>query len=62
MITESDSFTTIALGSYYAILPSDGRLRQRYLETRSDSSLVPQALLTTLEQIPTFSVWRSYGH
>ena len=25
MITESDSFTTIDLGSYYAILPSDGQ-------------------------------------
>jgi UDP-N-acetylglucosamine 4,6-dehydratase (inverting) len=30
MITASDSFTTIDLGEYYAILPSDGRLLQRY--------------------------------
>ena len=32
MITASDSFTTIDMGAYYAILPSDGRLRQRYQE------------------------------
>lgn len=30
MITASDSFTTIDLGAYYAILPSDGRLQQLY--------------------------------
>jgi UDP-N-acetylglucosamine 4,6-dehydratase len=30
MITASDSFTTVDLGAYYAILPSDGRLLQRY--------------------------------
>ena len=30
MITASDSFTTIDLGFYYAILPSDGGLLQRY--------------------------------
>jgi len=30
MITASDSFTTIDLGEYYAILPSDGRLLERY--------------------------------
>jgi UDP-N-acetylglucosamine 4,6-dehydratase/5-epimerase len=33
MITTSDSFTTIDLGAYYAILPSDGRVQQRYQET-----------------------------
>ena len=32
MITSSDSFTTIDLASYYAILPTDGRLLQRYQE------------------------------
>ena len=31
MITASDSFTTVDLGSYYAILPSDGRLLDSYL-------------------------------
>jgi len=40
MITASDSFTTIDLGAYYAILPSDCRLLQRYLsEGRSFSSV-----------------------
>ena len=32
MITSSDSFTTIDLGEYYAILPSDGGTRKRYEE------------------------------
>ena len=32
MITSSDSFTTIDLGAYYAILPSDGRVQKRYQE------------------------------
>ena len=30
MITSSDSFFTIDLGSYYAILPSDGSVQCRY--------------------------------
>ena len=30
MITASDSFSTVDLGAYYAILPSDGRLEQKY--------------------------------
>jgi len=30
MITSSDSFSTIDLGSYYAILPSDGSVQRRY--------------------------------
>lgn len=32
MITSSDSFTTIDLGNYYAILPSDGRVQKHYQE------------------------------
>lgn len=32
MITASDSFTTIDLGAYYAILPSDGRVKKLYQE------------------------------
>ena len=31
MITSSDSFTTIDLGKYYAILPSDGSTKSRYI-------------------------------
>ena len=30
MITSSDSFSTIDLGSYYAILPSDGSVQRLY--------------------------------
>ncbi len=30
MITSSDSYTTIDLGAYYAILPSDGGVRKQY--------------------------------
>jgi UDP-N-acetylglucosamine 4,6-dehydratase len=33
MITSSDSFNTLDLGRYYAILPSHGDLRARYLES-----------------------------
>ena len=33
MITSSDSVSTIDLGSYYAILPSDGSVQQRYVES-----------------------------
>ena len=33
MITASDSFSTIDLGSYYAILPSDGSVQHLYQKT-----------------------------
>ncbi len=36
MITNSDSFTTIDLGRFYAILPSDGYVRQLYEERISN--------------------------
>ena len=36
MITSSDSFTTIDLGRYFAILPSDGMTRRRYEEAGRD--------------------------
>jgi FlaA1/EpsC-like NDP-sugar epimerase len=41
MITASDSFTTIDLGAYYAILPSDGLLQQLYREECISSTTVP---------------------
>jgi len=42
MITASDSFTTVDLGGYYAILSSDGRLIERYRsEGRSFSAVAP---------------------
>lgn len=41
MITASDSFTTIDLGAYYAILPSDGSVQQLYQEAGISSTPVP---------------------
>ena len=41
MITASDSVTTIDLGTYYAILPSDGSVQQRYKEASISSVSVP---------------------
>jgi UDP-N-acetylglucosamine 4,6-dehydratase len=41
MITASDSFTTIDLGPYYAILPSDGQVQQRYQESGIHRIAVP---------------------
>ena len=41
MITSSDSFTTIDLGSYYAILPSDGRVKKAYEDSGMNISPVP---------------------
>lgn len=40
MITASDSFTTIDLGAYYAILPSDGRVQLRYQDAGINTILV----------------------
>jgi UDP-N-acetylglucosamine 4,6-dehydratase/5-epimerase len=40
MITSSDSFTTIDLGAYYAILPSDGLVQKRYKEAGIGSAAV----------------------
>ena len=41
MITTSDSFTTVDLGNYYAILPSDGRVQQLYREAGINTTQVP---------------------
>jgi UDP-N-acetylglucosamine 4,6-dehydratase (inverting) len=42
MITASDSFSTVDLGEYYAILPSDGQLLERYRgEGHSFSAVTP---------------------
>ena len=40
MITASDSHSTIDLGSYYAILPSDGWVQRNYKESGRDINLV----------------------
>ena len=42
MITASDSFSTIDLGPYYAILPSDGLTLAAYAEAGIDAPGVPE--------------------
>lgn len=54
MITASDSFTTIDLGEYYAILPSDGRVQQRYLEAGISSTAVPPGFAYNSGSNPEF--------
>ena len=54
MITASDSFTTIDLGAYYAILPSDGRVRQRYQEAGISSTPVPEGFAYNSGTNPNF--------
>ena len=41
MITVSDSFSTIDLGHYYAILSSDGCVQQRYADAGIGCAAVP---------------------
>ena len=41
MITVSDSYSTIDLGKYYAILPSDGRLKQAYDDSGIKNNILP---------------------
>ena len=54
MITASDSFTTIDLGVYYAILPSDGRVQQRYQEAGINSPAVPPGFAYNSGSNPEF--------
>ena len=54
MITASDSFTTIDLGAYYAILPSDGRVQQRYQEAGISSTPVPNGFAYNSGSNPEF--------
>ena len=54
MITESDSFTTIDLGAYYAILPSDRRVRQRYIQSVVSGAPVPQGFAYNSGSNPDF--------
>ena len=42
MITASDSFSTVDLGEYYAILPSDGRLQRLYADAGICHAAVPE--------------------
>jgi len=54
MITASDSFTTIDLGPYYAILPSDGRVQQRYQEAGISNTAVPNGFAYNSGDNPEF--------
>ena len=42
MITSSDSFSTVDLNSYYAILPSDGSVKKNYERSKIDITPVPK--------------------
>lgn len=54
MITASDSFTTVDLGPYYAILPSDGRLLERYRSEGRSFSAVQQGFAYNSGSNPEF--------
>lgn len=54
MITASDSFSTIDLGEYYAILPSDGRVQQLYQEAGISSIPVPSCFAYNSGSNPEF--------
>ena len=54
MITASDSFTTIDLGEYYAILPSDGRVQRLYQDAGISSAVVPPGFAYNSGSNPEF--------
>ena len=54
MITTSDSFTTIDLGNYYAILPSDGWVNQLYQEADITTKPVPKGFAYNSGSNPVF--------
>jgi len=54
MITASDSFTTIDLGQYYAILPSDGRVQRHYQDAGISSATVPPGFAYNSGKNPDF--------
>ena len=54
MITASDSFATVDLGAYYAILPSDGRVQQCYQEAGINSTPVPAGFAYNSGSNPEF--------
>ena len=54
MITASDSFTTSDLGTYYAILPSDGRVQKLYRKTGVSSTPVPEGFAYNSGSNPDF--------
>ncbi len=54
MITSSDSFTTIDLGKYYAILPSDGIVYKKYKETKGSIKSVEKGFAYNSGNNPEF--------
>ena len=54
MITESDSFSTIDLGDYYAILPSVGWVQQRYEDAGICFNTVPHGFAYNSGTNPEF--------
>ena len=54
MITASDSFTTIDLGEYYAILPSDGRVQKLYQKAGISNTAVPSGFAYNSGSNPDF--------
>lgn len=54
MITASDSFTTVDLGTHYAILPSDGRVWQCYQQAGICSTRVPSGFTYNSGSNPVF--------
>ena len=54
MITSSDSFSTIDLGKYYAILPNDQEIRSAYETQGRGSSFVPEGFTYNSGSNPEF--------
>lgn len=54
MITASDSFTTVDLGEYYAILPSDSSVHQLYQENSIRDTAVPSGFSYNSGSNPEF--------
>jgi len=54
MITASDSFTTIDLGAYFAILPSDGHIQRLYKKDAINNILVPAGFAYNSGSNPDF--------
>ena len=54
MITASDSFSTVDLGDYYAILPSDGSVHEAYQRAGRSTQQVPQGFAYNSGSNPDF--------
>ena len=54
MITTSDSFSTIDLGNYYAILASDGMALETYRQSKLETKPVPEGFAYNSGTNPDF--------